>query len=142
MMIPLTAYMAHPLADFEGTTRAEHIVRAKRWMQWLTETFEVAISANWILVAEFWPETDENRTKGLEFDKLHAIRQDLLFLVGGRVSTGMGIEKHAVEAAGGVILDLTALGFEPPTAEQLDPEARGMLEAIRLTLENAVTRRV
>jgi hypothetical protein len=137
MMIPLIAYMAHPLADFEGTTRAEHIARAKRWMQWLTETFEVAITANWILIAEFWPESDEHRTRGLEFDTLHATSANLMFLVGGRVSGGMSIEKAAVEEAGGVILDLTAFGAEPPTDEMLDSEARVMLGAMKQTLREA-----
>lgn len=131
-MIALTAYMAHPLADFEGTTREQHIARAKRWMQWLTEKFEVAVSANWILVAEFWPETVENRTKGLEFDQLHAMRQDLIFLVGGRVSSGMQIEKEALERSGGIVLDLTGFGVEPPAETALDAEAlAAMKQALR-----------
>lgn len=135
-MIPLIAYMAHPLADFEGTTRTEHIARAKRWMQWLTETFDVAITANWILIAEFWPESDEHREKGLAYDVLHATSANLTFLVGGRVSGGMAIEKAAVEKAGGVILDLTAFGAEPPTLEMLDSDALVMLEAMKQTLRD------
>lgn len=138
MTIPLIGYMAHPLAEFEGTTVEQHIARAKRWMNWLIDTFDMPISANWILVAEFWPRTDEHRSKALEYDVLQAVRSDVLFLVGGRVSDGMTVERDAVlHAQSGVVLDLTGFGAEPPTPDMIDAEARGFIEAIKKTLFDA-----
>jgi hypothetical protein len=59
-------------------------------------------------------ETPENRERGLACDLAQVARCDEVWLVGGRVSSGMRHEAdHAITLAIPVI-DLTALGELPP----------------------------
>lgn len=54
------------------------------------------------------------RARGLEHDCNVVKRCDGLVLVGGRMSSGMAIERGAAESHGRDVVDLTHLGDEPP----------------------------
>jgi hypothetical protein len=53
----------------------------------------------------------------------------------------MAVEVDAVHRTGGVILDLTAFGPEPPDESKLDEEAVSFLEAMKKTLIDAASMR-
>jgi hypothetical protein len=105
-------YVAHPLGG--GEARQGNRERAARWVAWIAETFGVAPVADWIILSGLWPEDDEHRTRGLGIDLALVARCDELWLVGGRVSPGMQLEANAARRAGLRVVDLTALGEEPP----------------------------
>jgi hypothetical protein len=102
-------YIAHPLGN--SLDREANRARAKRWVAWAAGQ-GVAPVADWIILSEVW--TEGRRDEGLAIDVVLVRRCDELWLVGGRVSTGMGVEADAARAEGVVVRDLTALGNEPP----------------------------
>lgn len=110
MHLPIV-YMAHPLGD--GAARSVNLARARIWYRWISTNFDVAVSADWVLLASLWEETPRNRQRGLAMDVAHIQRVDALWLVGGRVSAGMGIERDAARLAGKRVIDLTWLGEMP-----------------------------
>lgn len=112
-------YMAHPVA---GDVQA-NVQRALRWLAWLRkEEPEACIIAPWIpaLLAGEDDNDPAQRERGLRDCELVAELVDAIVLVGGSVSRGMQRELDAVTRNGGAVADLTKLGAEPPTAEQLD----------------------
>lgn len=114
-------YMAHPLG--QGPERDTNIRNALRWLAWITESFYVAASANWIALALAFTETAESRARGLAIDLVHVSRCDELWLVGGRVTQGMSMEYETAKANGLRVHDLTSLGYDPPARDSLeDPE--------------------
>ncbi len=109
-------YMAHPVA---GDVEA-NLQRALRWLKWCSRTYSsFAVIAPWI--ANIMSGEDDSdpaqRAKGLAKCSEVASRCDGIILVGGRVSTGMALERDAAIARGGVVLDHTSLGDEPPQSE-------------------------
>ncbi|HET9954145.1 MAG TPA: DUF4406 domain-containing protein [Polyangiaceae bacterium] len=108
----IAAYMAHPLGA--GAQRELNNANALRWFGWLSQSFHVAVSANWLLLASVWPETAEYRARALEIDLELVSRCDEIWLVGGRVSEGMALERAHAARLGKRIVDLTPLGYEPP----------------------------
>ena len=106
-------YMAHPV----GGDVDNNIARAKRWLRLLTEQApRCAVIAPWIANIEAGEDDNDpiQRSRGLAKAALVATRCDYVLLVGGRVSDGMVIERDAAKRAGAEIIDLTALGEEPP----------------------------
>jgi hypothetical protein len=105
--------MAHPVA---GDVTA-NLARALRWLAWLSKREpDVTIIAPWI-AAIMSGEDDSDpaaRARGLAHDVIVVKRCDVLILVGGRVSSGMAIERDAMIAKGGHVIDMTDLGDEPP----------------------------
>jgi hypothetical protein len=117
----LVAYVAHPVA---GDVDA-NLKRALRWLHWISQQCpKCAVIAPWI--ANIMSGEDdgdpEQRARGLAHDVTVVKRCDYLILCGGRVSSGMAMERDAMIVAGGKVLDLTHLGDEPPSV------TRGLLE--------------
>lgn len=115
-------YLCHPLGV--GSDRPSNLKKAAAWGSWIIRTFGVPVIADWIWISQLWEETPANRELGLRIDcELVRIASEV-WLVGGRVSPGMRIERNAADRAGLPIIDLTEFGEEPPidtsklTAEQ------------------------
>jgi hypothetical protein len=106
-------YIAHPLGS--GPERELNRQRAAKWVAWAARQ-GVAPVADWIILSGEWSETPENRERGLLIDCALVALCDEVWLVGGRVSTGMQIEADAARCAGRRVVDLTHLGAMPPGA--------------------------
>lgn len=114
-------WMAHPLSAPTPEGITANLARAKRWLAWLYRTFpNVDFAAAWIPCCEAMDDADPaERERGLLFDCEMVRRLDGYWMVGGRISSGMERERAAAVAAGKPVVDLTALGEEPPA----DPRA-------------------
>ena len=105
-------YVAHPLNAPTEEERNANIRRAARWCAWFFKSGYAPV-ADWIVLAS---QLDESyREQGLRVDCALIKRCDELALVGGRVSGGMRIEVAAAKLVGVPVIDLTALGEEPPS---------------------------
>jgi hypothetical protein len=106
-------YVAHPVA---GDVPA-NLARALRWLKWLADRdHDTTYIAPWI-AAIMSGEDDSDpyaRTRGLRHDCNVVRRCDAIVLVGGRVSSGMAIERSTAITMGIDVIDLTDLGDEPP----------------------------
>jgi hypothetical protein len=112
-------YLAHPL---NAPTRAgidANRARASRWAAWAAVIHGVSPVCSWIVLTGQLEETDENRARGLACDLAQAERCDEVWLVGGRVSSGMRLEADHAAARGIPVLDLTHMGEEPPPFAEL-----------------------
>ena len=112
----MVIYMAHPVA---GDVPA-NLARALRWLRWLTATNpDATYIAPWIAAIISGEDDDDPaaRARGLAHDVVTVKRCDGLVLVGGRVSSGMAIERDAMLAHGGRVIDLTYIGDEPPSLQ-------------------------
>jgi hypothetical protein len=107
-------YLAAPLGS--GPEREFNRANAASWVAWAASR-GVAPIATWQQLSGIWPETLENREKGLALDCALVERCDEVWLVGGRISPGMAIEAEHGRAHGVVIVDLTHLGPIPPEAK-------------------------
>jgi hypothetical protein len=107
------AYVAHPVS---GDVTA-NLARALRWLAWLTRTEpNTTFIAPWI-AAIMSGEDDSDpvvRARGLAHDVIVVKRCDAIVLCGGRVSQGMAMERDAMMAIRGRVIDMTHLGEEPP----------------------------
>jgi hypothetical protein len=104
-------YIAHPLA---GPDREKNLRNAALWCVWAAKVKGVSPVATWIVLASVWTEAD--RELGLACDVAAIKRCHELWLVGGRISAGMLVEKLAAEEAGVLVVDLTQFGYEAPTS--------------------------
>lgn len=117
-------YLAHPVGPTAGVTVADNLARAKRWLRWLMANADgTAFCCPWLPMVEVLDDSvPANRARGLRDDIAIALTCDGIVLCGGRISAGMQAELDAMQAAGRAVLDLTALGDEPP--------AEGLAQAI------------
>jgi hypothetical protein len=106
-------YIAHVLAAETRAEMDENRARAARWCAWAARR-GVAPVATWIVLSGELSETQENRELGLKLDCATVERCDEIWLVGGRVSSGMRRESEHAAAYGVIVRDLTNLGEEPP----------------------------
>lgn len=92
--------------------------RARRWLSWaIAQHPDTAFCASWLPyldVLEDEGEGGHNRERGMRDNIATAVRCDEIWLVGGRISRGMARERDAMVAAGRRVVDMTALGHEPP----------------------------
>lgn len=100
-------YVAHPF----GGDRA-NLERARRWYLWLVREFpRNAYECSWIVSGELLDDDDPQvREDAIARACEIASRCDAVLLVGGHVANGMRREADAGKA----VLDLTAIGDEPP----------------------------
>lgn len=121
------AYVSHPIA---GDVHA-NAARAKRWLVWLQNhprfADKIAFIAPYISLIEMGADDDTDpavRSRALRQDCAVAVRCDFVFLVGGRLSSGMKSERDVLQSALGgdtdCIVDLLFLGPEPPTGNDVE----------------------
>jgi hypothetical protein len=103
-------YIAHPLGA--GPDREQNRRNAAQWVAWAARQ-GVAPVADWVILSGEFEETYENRALGLSIDLALIERCDELWLVGGRVSPGMAIERDHAIASGVQVVDHTSLGALP-----------------------------
>lgn len=110
------ACMAHALGAPDQAGIDANLARAERWFKWLLHAFnDVDFSANWILWCRALDDLNPaHRSRGLAFDDVEISRQDEFWMVGGRISSGMARGRDYALAHGKRVVDLTALGEEPP----------------------------
>ncbi len=124
----IVAYMCHPVG---GDVEA-NLARAKLWLKWLTESRErpTAVIAPWITECEIWDDSNpSDREIGLSRCRAVIERCDEVYLVGGRISGGMDMERRHAVYHQLTVIDLTHMGTLPPGAkEPLDDD--GELAAI------------
>lgn len=115
-------WMCHPVA---GDVQA-NLVRAKRWLRWLYSKFDdVDFAADWIVCCEVMEDADPaQRERGFRFDEEMVRRCDEVWLVGGRISSGMAREAAMGRAHDKGIRDLTSLGEEPPSDVEFERAIR------------------
>ena len=109
-------YLAHP---FTAPTREGMEANRKRaavWVAWALTVKGVSPVCSWIVLTGVLPETPESRRLGLEADKAQVRLCDQIWLVGGRVSSGMAEERDAAIARGVEVVDFTHLGPFAPGA--------------------------
>lgn len=106
-------YMCHPVAgDVPG-----NLARAKLWLRWLVENAPepTAVIASWITEVEIWDDSKPtDREAGLARCRAVIERCDEVILVGGRVSSGMNMERTHARDHGIHVVDVTAMGPLPP----------------------------
>lgn len=111
-------YISHPLnaPAFDAIERNRE--NASRWCAWAAlQGFSPV--ADWIVLSGVLSE--EHRELGLACDLALIERCDELWLVGGRVSAGMAIERDHAERRGMRVRDLTSHGYTPPRLRPMDP---------------------
>lgn len=104
-------YVAHPLGG--GPDRERNRENAAKWVAWVAMQGHAPI-ADWIILSGEWDESPTNRARGIAIDLALVARCDELWLVGGRVSTGMQQEADEAIRLGKGVFDLTGLGVMPP----------------------------
>jgi len=118
-------YLAHPVSG----DVAANLARARRWLRWIYDNFDVAVVADWIVCCEVLDDSNPaHRAHGLAMDRTLVEICDEFWTVGGRVSTGMQSEERIALAANVIVRDLTWLGEEPPV--ELPQRLRGMLHHV------------
>jgi hypothetical protein len=104
-------YLCHPLSAPTREGIEQNRRAAARWAAWISTTFRVAVSADWITLTGELEETPENREWGLACDKAHIEGCDELWAVGPRFSSGMTLERQHAVSCGLPTYDLTGLVF-------------------------------
>jgi len=107
-------YLAHPLNAPTRVGIEQNLANAAKWCAWIARQGHAHV-CTWITLAGVWDETPENRERGLLIDCALVERCDEVWLVGGRVSTGMAIEADHARMHDKRIVDLTHLGALPPS---------------------------
>jgi hypothetical protein len=119
-------YLAHPVSgDVTG-----NLARARRWLRWIYDNFDVAVIADWVLTCEVLDDSrPAHRAHGLAMDRALVEICDEFWMVGGRVSGGMQTEREMALGANVIVRNLTWLGEEPPAEmpEQLREALRHVL---------------
>lgn len=105
-------YVAHPVS---GDVEA-NLARARRWLRWLVDCYPgFAFCLPWMAYVQALDEAT-HRERGLRDDLEMLRRCDGIILVGGRLSSGMALEKGVAEDAALEVHDMLHLGEEPPGA--------------------------
>ena len=105
-------YLAHPVSG----DVAANLARARRWLLWCYRTRpDLAFVSQWILDCEILDDANPaDRALGLEHGFAIIERCDEIWRVGGRISYGMALEGAHGAEHGVRLVDMTAIGEEPP----------------------------
>jgi hypothetical protein len=110
-------YLAHPLGAATPEGVEANKARARRWVRWVYDNFEdVAVIADWLVTCDVLDDFNPaHRARGMAMNKaiIRALPGEF-WMVGGRVSNGMGEESITAIETQLRIFDLTWLGEEPP----------------------------
>ena len=109
-------YFAHPLGAPTKEGVAANIAKAKRWVRWIYDNFKnVAVVADWLITCEVLDDHNpEHRAHGMRMNTALIPLCGEFWMVGGRISTGMGAEHGLALEHTRKVFDLTWLGEEPP----------------------------
>lgn len=110
-------YIAHPLNAPTREGIEANRANAAKWCAWAARQ-GVAPVADWIILTGQWEESAANRELGLRIDLALVARCDAVWLVGGRVSSGMQLEADEARRLGVPVVDLTYLGLLPAEFER------------------------
>lgn len=124
----LVVYVAHPLSAPTREGIEANRKNAARWVAFLARNFHIAPECSWVVLTGELEETPENRERGLEIDLALVDRCDELWMVGGRVSSGMLLESQHAHYEGKLVVDLTGFGFGVPSGPEvvgLELDAQG-----------------
>lgn len=92
-------YLAHPVSAPTKAGVNANLTNARAWLKWLVDHTTWAISCPWMAYVETLSE-EKYRARGLSDDLAMIGRHSGLILVGGRISTGMEVERqHALHHA-------------------------------------------
>lgn len=108
-----TIYVAHQLG--KGADLELNRLNAAKWACWIAETYGVAVSCTWIVLASIWQETEHHRAIGMRINLDQISRCDEVYLVGGRISEGMQLEANEAWRLGKPVLSFIEHGFSPPS---------------------------
>lgn len=113
----MIAYVAHKVGAPTPDGVRANVECALRWVRWLIEHTDLAISAPWIpYVLACEGETPEQRRRGLRDDLAMVGRHDLLIACGDRMSVGMALERDQARSRRIPVADITLLRMaEPPS---------------------------
>lgn len=121
-------YLAAPLTAPTRAGIEENRANAARWAAFLVEHFPVAVECSWVVLTGQLEETPENRKRGLECDVALVELCAEVWMVGGRVSSGMRFESDHARSLGIKVIDLTDMG---PAVQ----DTPAWLESLRFSLE-------
>lgn len=112
----IVVYLSHPVSAPTAQGIADNLARAKRWLKWLLKVHpECSPVASWIPMVEVEDNSDPARIEhSLRLDFEVVSRCDEIWLVGGRISSGMRREADHARAHNVRVIDLTPMGDEPP----------------------------
>jgi len=111
----IIAYLAHPVSAPDQAGIDANLANARAWLKFLVDSTSWAVSAPWMPYVEALAEATY-RERGLADDLAMLERHDLIVLVGGRISSGMELERGRAYDCGLRIVDLTSMGASPPVA--------------------------
>lgn len=108
-------YLCHPVSG----DVAANVARAERWLRWACQEPNIAPMAPWLEYVRLFAGDDDSDVKARNLNVSRscvlATRASEVWLVGGRISSGMHEEAKAAEAAGVPVFDWTSIGPEPPS---------------------------
>lgn len=109
-------YLAHPLGAATKEGVEANKARARRWVRWIYDNFpNVAVVADWLITCDVLDDFNpDHRAHGMKMNKAIIPRCHEFWMVGGRVSNGMGDEASVAREHRVYCFDLTWLGEEPP----------------------------
>jgi hypothetical protein len=125
----MVLYVAAPVAADTPDEIEANLARARRWVLWLAENTEHAISCPWLALVDSSTE-QRTRSRGLRDCMLILERHDAIVLVGGRVSSGMNDERGHAYKRGLMVASLISFGAEPPNAERTPQAVAQLQEAL------------
>jgi hypothetical protein len=116
-------YLAHPIAAPTQQGVDDNIARAKRWYRWACDSYpDRAFVMNYLVDIEVYAGTDvqikdepdhESRQRGLDRDDAVIARCNEFWILCG-ISAGVERGRKTASRSWLTIVDLTALGDEPP----------------------------
>lgn len=110
-MIPVIAYVAHPVGD--GEDRARNLQNVSKWFLALFHAGKhLALCVPWKIYVDNL--TEEHKARAMRDDLAILGTCNAIILVGGRISPGMKTELFTAQVKGIQVLDLIDLGFEAP----------------------------
>ena len=123
-------YCAHPLGH--GVRRKANLEAARAWFGFFIQYFEVAVIADWILVAGVWQETPRNRAAAMGINKNLVQRSDVVVLCGHKRSSGMRDEatwgrQHSAAAGPRPVVELPTMRLPPLLSDGRFVEIETML---------------
>lgn len=114
-MVLKRIYVAHPMRAETKEGMQANRANAALWVAWVFNLGYAPV-CSWITITGHIEDSQDNRARGLECDKREVETCDEVWLVGGRISSGMKIEaEHAWTRIRDIpVRDFTYLGRTPP----------------------------